>query len=239
MEKLTKVLGSMAAMVVMGGFILLGLPSFAHADFITFPTGGVFSGNYSFMGNGTGSVTVTTSGISGAASFGADATGSFTLGATTFTAGPVSAGMFPTTGTESFSFTSPDGDMLSGTITWSFIQDNTNSPKFFGVLTIGAISGDAAFLATYGGVGSKAKIDFLITSLSGGYTLETLATTTNTATGSISNGEVTPTPEASSAMLLGLGIALIGLCAIPRQRGWLQHSENHSSELARQERQQL
>jgi hypothetical protein len=193
---------------------LLVLPFAAHATSITFGA----SGNaITFTGNGAGSLTVSTLGLSlsGNAFFDSDPLGTFSLGATSFTAGPVSAGNFNAgPNSEFFTFAGGDGDSLTGTIHWSFIQDNTTQPKLFGVLVIGTRSGDAAFTSNFSG--SLANIDFITNPLSGGVHLDTLAFTTNSATATVSAGEVAPVPEPGTLALFGSG--LLGLGGLIRRK---------------------
>jgi hypothetical protein len=176
--------------ILFGSLLVLALPFGAHATSITF---GSSSTGITFVGNGAGSVSVSTSGLSGNAFFDSDALGTYALGATSFTAGPQSAGIFPAGATsESFTFTGGDLDKLTGTVTWSFIQDNTPQPKFFGVLTIGTVSGDAAFMSNFSG------------------SLDALAATTMSATATVSAGEVNPVPEPGTLALFGSGLVALG-----------------------------
>ena len=213
MNKLRKGLGTLITLAALGSIVLLGLPSGADADSITL---GASSQNITFTGNGAGSVTVTIGGLTGNAFFNSDPLGTYSFGATTFTAGPVSSNLYPAgANSETFTFTGGDGDTLSGIVVWSFIQDNTTQPKFFGTLTITSSAGDAAFLSSFS-VGSKAPIDFFTNALSSGGTLDQLSATTNRATATISAGEVVPTPEPSSLVLFGIG--LVVLCAYMRRK---------------------
>jgi len=192
--------------ILFGSLLVLGLPFGAHATSITI---GASATSITFTGNGAGSVSVSTSGLSGNAFFDSDALGTYTLGATSFTAGPQSAGIFPAgANLESFAFASPDGDSLFGTVHWSFIQDNTTQPKFFGVLTITSKSGDAAFLSNFSQ--PIANIDFITNTLSSNGTLDALALTTGSATATISAGEVAPVPEPGTLALFGSGLVALG-----------------------------
>ncbi len=198
----------------LGGALLLGLASGAHADQITF--GPSTSGSLAFTGNGAGSVTIATSGLSGDALFSDSPSdlGTFALGNASFTAGPVHNGLFPTSGTQSFSYTSTsDSDSLSGTVTWNTIQDNTPQPKFYGTVQITAVAGDTSFTNAFG-AGKTAAIDFITNPLSSGGTLDELAWTTRAATATISDGQVAAVPEPGSLVLFGFGLMV--LCAYLR-----------------------
>jgi len=201
--------------ILFASLLVLGLPFAAHATSITFGSSG---SAITFTGNGTGSVGVSTSGLSGSAFFDTDALGTYSLGATSFTAGPQSLSLFPASDNSgTFSFTGGDGDSLTGTIHWTVIQDNTTQPKFFGVLVIGTRSGDAAFMSNFSG--SLANIDFITNPLSSGGTLDGLAATTMSATATVSAGEVNPVnpvPEPGKLALFGSG--LLGLGGLIRRK---------------------
>jgi hypothetical protein len=192
---------------------LLVLPFAAHATSITF---GASGSAITFTGIGGGILSVSTSGLSDGAFFDTDALlGTYSLGATSFTAGPQAAGkFFAGANSESFTFTGGDGDSLTGMVHWSYIQDNTPQPKFYGVLVIGTRSGDAAFTSNFSG--PTANIDFFTNALSSGGTLDQLALTTNSATATVSSGEVNPVPEPGTLALFGSG--LLGLGGLIRRK---------------------
>src|SRR5438132_10576974 len=165
----------------------------AQAAQITF---GPSSQSITFTGNGANSVSVTSPTLTGQAFDTTNgAVGSFTLSALSFTAGPQSAGIFNAgANTETFTYSNPDGDSITETWHITFIQDNTPQPKFFGTGTTTAISGDAAFLAAFGPVGTIDSFDFIEMPLTCAVpanctTLDQLATTTTSASAPISSGE--------------------------------------------------
>src|SRR4029077_21033144 len=137
--------------------------------------------------------------------------GSFTISALSFTAGPQVGGIFTAgANTQTFTYTTPDGDTLTETWHVTFIQDNTPQPKFFGTGTTTAISGDAAFLAAFGPVGATDLFDWIemplaCTSAANCTTLDLLARPTASASAPFLGGEKipSPAPEPTTLALLG------------------------------------
>ena len=189
--------------------------SAAQAAQITF---GPSNQSLTFTGNGANSVTVSSPTLSGSAFDTTNgAVGTFTITPLSFTAGPQSGGLFNAgANTETFTYTNPDGDSITESWHITTIQDNTPQPKFFGTGTTTAISGDAAFLAAFGPVGTTDAFDWIemplaCTPASNCTTLDMLATTTASASAPISSGEklTSAVPEPMSLALLGG--ALLGL----------------------------
>jgi len=147
--------------------------------------------------------------------------GTFTLGAVAFTAGPNLTEQYPAgANTQSFSYLGSDGDSLTGTLHWNFIQDNTTNPRFFGTMTVLSRSGDATFLAAWA-LGAIAPVDFTTSAIPGGGTLDQLVGGLRTAGVGISSGEVgtlSPVSLPAALPLFVSGLVGLGLLGWRRKR---------------------
>src|SRR5262245_62952922 len=141
---MTRKLALLAAVSALG---LLGVPLGAQANQITLL--GTATGITLVGANPLVNVTIA-NGTGDGAVFQAtgfpNVNGNYTLGGVSFTAGPVNMEQYPAgANTETFNYA--DGtNSLTGTIHYNFIQDNTTNPKFFGSLTVTAVSGSAQFV---------------------------------------------------------------------------------------------
>ncbi|TMJ66262.1 MAG: PEP-CTERM sorting domain-containing protein [Alphaproteobacteria bacterium] len=205
--------------------LAIGPPLWASGALAAQITFGPSAQSITFTGDGANSVTVQSQKLTALALDTINgAVGTVSLSPLSFLAGPQSAGLFPTGfNTETFTYSNPDGDML--TETWQIlrIQDNTPQPKFFGTGTVTAISGDAAFLVAFGPVGSSHSFDWIEMPLSctvaaNCATLDQLATTTASASAPISSGEDFPNGVPEPASLALLWGALFGLGLFGRRR---------------------
>ena len=196
------------------------LLSRADAGQITF---GPSLENVTFTGNGAHSVSISISGLTGPGFYTGDALiGVFKFGPTSFTAGPGPSIYPASSSAESFEFTGSGS--LKGTITWSYIQDGTPQPKFYGSLLVATASGSPAFLSDFA-LGTIVPIDFITNVMAGASSLDFLRNTTGSATATISSGQVMPDaagpgplliPQPASILLLG--VAVLGLAVGLRRR---------------------
>jgi hypothetical protein len=202
-------------------FCLLGSP-LAYAAQITL---GGTAGGITLTGTGTlvnGSIAAGTGDGTLLNGLGPVVAGTYTLGAVTFTAGPVGTGntaeQYPVTvqapASEAFTYSDSAGNALTGDIHWSFLQDNTTNPKFFGNMTVLTSSGSTAFTGAFI-PGAPAPIDWTTTALGSAQnppatlTLDQLVTGSLTRTVGISSGEVVPAPVLGAG-LSGLVVAAFG-----------------------------
>lgn len=173
------------------------------------------SGQYGFSpGGGAGLVDIAAAApILGTGFFPPDSPGAWQLGALpATTAGPMFDGAFPSLALQSFAYSAPDGDSLSGQIAWYTLKDGSAFPDLIGTLTYAA-SGDADWLANWGSAGT-ASVDLTMDLAGGAPTLDAIATTQQgTAAANVSAGEVQPggpIPETGSLQLLATALFCMG-----------------------------
>jgi hypothetical protein len=135
--------------------IVLSTPIVAMAQ-NTVNLGNSTSGGLDLIGVGSGTVEVVTNGLSGPAFYGTDQKGAYSLGGLSADFGPPNAaGNLPAQGTqtETFTFSDPAGNSLTGTITWG---DLTTSATLQGTLLVATVAGSQAFKTIFP-VNSKAS----------------------------------------------------------------------------------
>lgn len=145
--------------------------------------------------------------------------GTYALDIASFTVTSANSGVtftptsFPAPST--FSFTNGT-DSVSGTMHVTVISDQTESPRFAGTLTITTCSGPHA--CTLWPVNATVSEDFTIT-LGSNPVLGVLWTGPATSTlGSVSSGQLLPSPEPTSMLLFGSGLLALG-AALRRRKG--------------------
>jgi hypothetical protein len=195
---------------------LLGVTSGAQADIMGL--GPSSAGSIMMTGSGTGHVTLSGTGLTGAIPLILGDTGTYTLSFTAVTVGPNNGlGFFAATtaDTGTLTATMSDGDTLTAAVRITGVADGTSNPRVFGALTNIVTTGDAAWNDNWSASGlHTGDIDFTTTSLTG--TFGALALTTNTQTVGISSGEVVPEPLPATLPLFTSG--LLGIWAWGRRR---------------------
>ena len=197
----------------------LGVPFSANAAQISLSA---TSQTWLFTGNGGGLVNVSTNGsaTSGSATFDGDM-GAYMLGSssTSFIVGPESMNQFPAAANSvPFMYQGLfDADRLTGTITFSFLQDGTTTPKFFGTMLVNSVTGDAAFTAAFM-TGEILNINPITQALSPpGSTLESVAAVAR-ANAPIGSGLVSTIPLPGALPLFATGLGTLGLLSWRRKR---------------------
>jgi hypothetical protein len=210
----------LATTALIGGLALAG----PAAQAVEITMGNSTSGLATFQGTGaTGNLNVSLTATTGGALDGLGGSGSYTLSGfgpslATHTAIP-GVWTFGSGVTDVFTFNG-GGNSLTDTFTYSSINDGSVNPHFAGTDQVTAISGSAAFIAAYGGVGRTSTFDFTTNAV--GTLLDNLANTTASESIGISSGEVVPNaavPEPASLAVLGFGLLGLGLTQVKRKRG--------------------
>jgi len=126
--------------------------------------------------------------------------------------------------TAMFKYLAEDGDYLVEQIGVTFVQDDTNQPKVFGTGVTTEITGDPAFVAAFGPVGTTDTWDFVVNDI--GTHLDTL---TGSAGATISAFEkvvtTSPVAEPASLAMLISGLALMLAGYLTRQSRRLRPDE--------------
>jgi hypothetical protein len=100
----------------------------AYADQITL--GNSTSGSYDFTGHPP-NIGVTSPGLTGHAFYRSD-TGTYTFGPTSFSAGPLTSGIYAANGHQSLTVAFADGDTATGDFNILQVKDGSFAPDFLG-----------------------------------------------------------------------------------------------------------
>ena|SRR5271166_416927 len=124
----------------------------------------------------------------------------------------------------SFKYVAADGDTLIEQISATTVQDDTNQPKVYGTGVTTDISGDPAFLAAFGPIGTTDTWDFIVNDI-GGH----LDALTGSAGATLSSFEkivtASPVAEPASLAMLISGLALMLAGYLTRQSRRLRPDE--------------
>jgi hypothetical protein len=179
---------------------------------------------YDFVSNGSGKLSGNSPGYYATALFGTDVGTTppteAHFGATTFTTGPQSNGVFSVVsgGAQALSFAFPDGDEATGTAQITQIDDDSPNPHI-GFTWAYTSSGDAAFLAAF--PGGMAEGDYTFDTLTGPLLTDFVTMPGDEfVTGSAGHvaDSPSPVPEPATLAVLGMGLMMLGVWSAKRGR---------------------
>jgi MYXO-CTERM domain-containing protein len=204
--------------ILLAGAAILGLAGTVQAAQITL--GNSTAGSVTFTGTGaTGNLTVSETAITGSAIVNGNS-GLYTIaafGPALATHGASGVWNFAPGVTATFFASDAVGDSVTQTLTYTSVNDGSVNPHFAGTDIVTAVTGSAAFTATWA-VGTHTLFDYSVNNVA--TVLDVLALTTASETIGISSGQdvTVAASEPGGLAILGMGLLSLGFLTARRKR---------------------